>query len=858
MIQVNPEACARSEVFLAFINGLYTTLSQNFDDKMEIVFHYLRSDLINKLSNLAPEISSQFGPALPVFLESIKTDIEEISQLFNGEVFKCANVEDMVNELNRSSIGAIVTNLISIARNQPQVADRLYAFLYHFLLFYRKQLSDPSLSFEEAAFKSFDYATPQTEIEAPELPESSVVKNNTAYQYLNKEYKFVADGDFALMAKDFTEGEKQKEISQLREQLASLQQELNQTKEELFEAEQRAAAAQIGRTQAEQDEIANYKREIEAQIRSEVKTEVEKMREELENVKAENEKLRASQSIISELAAYIPDLKKIELKPLEVNQVLSPSKVDLNALLGQVAKIKADGNASDPNVSLILNTLEAQLRLLAEERSNNERNAEDAIQKVREDRVALTAEYNQIRDIQIKIINGLSSGKMYDIFNDDEQNAEDDENAPIDQSRIQPNTPPASGPTYNFPWIKLSDRQCLASKEWTSVCEHLPEVNAEEVQKYFAVHENPEGKLLSERTQKRLRHILTKTKMTPEAISRELNSQSFKLSEEILTLVFHLPLSPKEMESLAAFNGDVKTLDDAERLGILLYRIPEWRLKVEQSIELHRFDHDFTILMQNLDKISLALTQLKESTKLPILLAAVLALGNHLNGGTGYGGASGFSLSNLKDLKFIKSNIKGVSLLNYIAHTLIRNGFDLTELQAELNKLQPASRYTILDINEKLKNAQIMLAARPRDPFVRASSRRVYDALQKVNAVQREYYRILRVFGIREELLRPGSLIPLILDFTSDLSRALKENRTNGLESASSAVSTPTRTYQRHTSVPPTPPPMLQDDEKQRGILTKMVGALSQSSRVERNISESQQEMSEFQKAFAKVRKSVL
>lgn len=890
VIDNNKAPAAKSEVLMAFINGLYTAVSDNFPEKIDVIFNYVESDLINVLTKLPNDIQNQFGPILPAFLYCIKSDLAEITQLFNGEAFRCGKTKDFINELNPKSIGAILLNLVSIKRNQPHIIDRLYAFIYNFLLFLRKDSADQSRDFNEIAFDAFEYALPTTVIESPAIPPESSIHSNQCYQYLHNEYEYVADGDFKLFCKSWNGGDVTNEINTLKDQLKATQEELEAAKTELSEAKSAAAAVS-------QEELANIKEKI----RSESNEELEKLRSELEAVKAENEKLRASQQIIMDLASYVPaDLQKINLLPLEVNQILPENRVDIKSMLNDVNA--ARDAKSGPAVQTSLNNLEKQLNLLINERSAIDSNANHAIKTVKDDRVALTAEFNQVKEIQTKIIYALKQGSLFSEFGfgaheevftrginledlklqsgagaeganasgtagsnvsdangtagaeGSNVNGANGSNASVDVSSVTHENVALSEPLLNFPWDKLPPEVCAKSELWREASSIIKQggngvVDTDELLRYFAVGVIPSGKLISERTEKKFKKIVTKTKLSPESITRELNAQSFKLGEDTLNRLLHVPVCRVEVENLTSFSGDIKSLSDGERLGVLLYRIPDWRNVVAQSIELHRFDHDFTITMQNLDKIISAIQSLQGSKTLPAVISAVLSIANNINGGTKYGGASGFSLMNLKDLKSTKSSVKGVSLLNYIVYRLDQTKkFDFTEFQNEISKLQPATRYNLLDINEKLKNAQVMLAGRRRTPFVRACSRRVFDAMKKVNSVQSKYNEIEMSYGIQEELLRPGYLLPCITDFGTDFSRAIKENRTNSLktkivQAPSSPALPKAKPAEESTSI-----------EGQRGYLNTMVGVLCTSRMQDQD---GKEVPSDFDKAFAKVRKSM-
>lgn len=923
LIENNQEEASKSNVFIAFLNGLYTTLSDDFADKLDIIFYYLNSDLINMFNRLKPSIQLQFGPILPAFLFCINSDLKELKQLFNAEPFKCAKLDDLVNQFNKKSIGSIIMNLVSIQKNQPELIEKVLAVLYHFLLYIRKKSSDRSLDFNEIAFQALDYSLPQTTIQAPPLPPESSINSNSCYEYLHKEYEYIADNDFTLFCKSWKGGELVKQVLDLNDQIEDMERQMRQHQEEAQNAKleleavkkQLAAKEAIPEEAYSKDELTRTQIELEDERNSEIA----KLRAELESVKADNDRLRASQQIIMDLASYVPaDLQQIKLKPLTTKSIIPPNRVDIQAMLDELNRLRqlalklSQNGTMDPTLEQTIKNLEQQILLLQTERSTIDTNTTTALQDVKEDRMALTAEFNQVKEIQHKIIYGLKQGTLFDDmnygaddyystrrihldiqegtetsstttntngcdspgrinlkaanqsgsinvssrgflldeFDENEQELLDQEAERSAESEIAGTAP--SQNVYLFPLEKLPADHCNSSQQWKDVQQVTSQttnlLDETEVFKYFAVGEIPADRLLSEHTSRKIDHILTATKLSPESITREIRAQSFKLDEKILNRLLHLPMSTVEIEKITSFNGDVKTLPNAERFAVLLYQIPDWRGKVALSIELHQFDHDYTILMQNLDKILAAIKQITDSKKLPILISSILTIANFLNGGTRFGAAQGFSLQNLKDLKQTKSTVKGVSLLNYIAKRLVdTQQFDITELQAELDKLQPATRFNLIDINEKLKNAQMLLANRRRTPFVRACSRRIFDAMKKVATVQKSYNELEKVYGIREDLLRPGTLIPTITDFAADFSRALKENRTNQLGGK----------VQQHKQVEKVEvQPAQPADENQRGYLDVMVDVLSKAVRQEGQNSQTSGP-SDFERAFAKVRKSV-
>ena len=794
----------KKDLFFVFLNGFYAASAGNYKVRQAFDFEFRDSGICRVLGEMPPAQKANFQDKCDSLLEAIQTDLNEISALF-GEPVACTSIDDLFAVLKENPrFGNVVMNLFSIAKNQPDRLKEVLDFLSMFLVHYRKTLVCESAPFEQAALKAFDFAASTGGTDDIRLPKSSTLKSNTCYQSLNKEFAFTSDEDLKKVKLDERIGPMQREIEELKASITSLEEALVQEKQKKCE---------------ESDEMR-------------------KLREELEEVRAENERLQTSQHAIVELLQFIPtDMKPLFLQQIDVGTVIPAKPVDYNfayKILEQLRKRCPPGLQQE--FETLLKAFETQLNSMKQERDTIELNANSMVKTIREERAAANSEFNQIREILAKILESLRLAQTPTAFDDDVEFK-----GPIKEI---PNQAP-SAPTRQFLWERLPET-CQKYPQWQTIIAQRPTVQEKEIIDLFGIKEIGKGRLLSEATETEYRRVLEKIKKPMEEIAKCVREESFSLGEKELLRILHLPISQVEYDNLVSFNGDINTLDDADKFAVLLHRIPDFRGRVSGVIEHHVFDVEFQVTMQNLNKFSAALEQIKKSTNLNKIIAAVLAVGNVLNGGTGRGGASGFALNDLRELKFMKSNRKKVKLLHYIGNVITRENIDVGDLRKELDRLQTASRLPLSGIMESLKTVQAQLATRPRVPFVVASSRRVLDAMKKVSLVQIEYDKLARSYGVREDLMKRSALIQIILDFAADLSRAIRENAITGWQA---------ELKQKRSSVTISKPVVV-DETKSRGLIESMVNTLGAADASASRDDEGEG-ADEYHRAFAKVRKIV-
>jgi hypothetical protein len=605
-------------------------------------------------------------------------------------------------------------------------------------------------------------------------------------------------------------------------------------------AEIPALRQQLVAARAESEKLAAGARE--AEEAGGMREELAAARAQIEELQAKAEDMEAKHQELIALARTIPsDFASFNLAG--ILSILPPHLIDFArvfAVLKQlIDRVSGGVPANDAEAHKLLEMLRDMLTSLKQERETIEANVESLAKQAREGQAAADAEAGHLRNLASRIISGLTG-----------QGA----GAQADSREVGAvaDLAPLPGPARRFGWTKVAD-----SPEWQRVRARAVMVDAAELYRLFGTGDIPAGKLLSPRTERQFQLALKKIGRTPEDIALAVRRESFGLGEPAILNVLRLPTSAHELANLLNFNGNAASLGDAERLAVLLHRIPSFREKARSMIELHRFDVAISVIMQGLTKFNDGVNKLeKQSPNLHRALAVVLRIGNQINAGTDTGGAAGFTLNDVLELRFMKTNDKGFRLLHAAVKILAANGIDIAKVKQEADALVPASRVSLEGILEALKLAEFQLAQRPRVPFVLSSAQRVREAIGKIQAAQLARDRVTRGFGVREELMKGSGLLLVLIDLAGELNRALKENAAREAKMVVAAAPKP------KPAAPSSDRADVPDESQQRGFVATMVGTLKRTATrsAKRGVAEKhggEEDDTDFSTAVAKVRQMV-
>jgi len=177
------------------------------------------------------------------------------------------------------------------------------------------------------------------------------------------------------------------------------------------------------------------------------------------------------------------------------------------------------------------------------------------------------------------------------------------------------------------------------------------------------------------------------------------------LSREQLEKIRANIATPEEMEQINALDGPHVKWDKPEQFLKVIMNIPKVRMRLRCWSIKYGFGEKSEEVEELLKTVSEAINELRNSRSLRTVLSALLALGNHLNGGTNKGQADGFALGDLGKMSVTKDNSNTVSLLEYAVQAMhaSEEHAHAMLLPEELAHLREAGKIKIADVRGALQ-----------------------------------------------------------------------------------------------------------------------------------------------------------
>ncbi|KAJ3067873.1 hypothetical protein HK102_007314, partial [Quaeritorhiza haematococci] len=226
-----------------------------------------------------------------------------------------------------------------------------------------------------------------------------------------------------------------------------------------------------------------------------------------------------------------------------------------------------------------------------------------------------------------------------------------------------------------------------------------------------------------------------------------------KLTLENLKVLRQYAPTEEEIDLVRDFSGDISSLGNAERYIREVMVIPRFRERLDGMIFRRRFATDVKEISPELDGLRKAISQVRSSRKLSVILREVLKIGNYLNGSSFRGNAYGFqidALLKLKDTKATDVNAKQTpTLLHYMARHLRR-----VDGHAKGTK----KTGSILEFLKEMPDVEF--ASRVCIPALLTSTKNLRDGLRQISNEIKEFRRL----GIRTEY---DLFLPVMMDFVS-------------------------------------------------------------------------------------------
>ncbi|KAL2489809.1 Formin-like protein 14 [Forsythia ovata] len=190
--------------------------------------------------------------------------------------------------------------------------------------------------------------------------------------------------------------------------------------------------------------------------------------------------------------------------------------------------------------------------------------------------------------------------------------------------------------------------------------------------------------------------MLTKVKIPlPDMINAILALDSSALDiDQVENLIKFCP-TKEEMETLKNYNGDKEMLGKCEQFFLELMKVPRVEAKLRVFAFTITFSSQVKDLKSNLNTISDAAREVKESLKLRQIMQTILTLGNALNQGTARGSAVGFKLDSLLKLSDTRARNNKMTLMHYLSKVVAEKMPELLDFVKDLVHVEPASKMCI-------------------------------------------------------------------------------------------------------------------------------------------------------------------
>ncbi|KAM4529252.1 formin [Fundulus diaphanus] len=272
---------------------------------------------------------------------------------------------------------------------------------------------------------------------------------------------------------------------------------------------------------------------------------------------------------------------------------------------------------------------------------------------------------------------------------------------------------------------------------------------------------------------------------------------------------------PDELEKIrkhyeSSEEEDVKLLDKPEQFLYELSQIPDFADRACCMIFQSTFTDGIASIKRKLSSVSCVCKVLLESSGVKEVMGLVLALGNHMNGGSRIRGqADGFGLEILPKLKDVKSRDNRISLVDYVVsyylHNVDKNGgtekslFPLPEpqdvfmaAQVKFDDLSKDLKQLEQNLTRCEKNLQKVCSESPEDhlqpfkdkmeAFVLTARKEHAEASYQLISVQKSFQDVALYFGLKpkpgETAVTTGHLFMLWFEFCADFkARWKRENK---------------------------------------------------------------------------------
>ena len=242
-------------------------------------------------------------------------------------------------------------------------------------------------------------------------------------------------------------------------------------------------------------------------------------------------------------------------------------------------------------------------------------------------------------------------------------------------------------------WGKIPDGKIKGTMWDGDLSEDNVKIDKDELEKFFAAAqaktsssaaeggEGGEGKgkskkaevvtLVDPKTANNTAIALSRFKLTPQQIAEALLAgDEQQLNVDTLSSLQGILPSAEEVELCQGFDGPREQLGKAEQFFLAIASVPRYTIRTKCMLVRGSYAERATELKLKIEDVAEAVTEVRTSKSLKLVLEHALAIGNYLNGGTNKGAAWGFKIDSLNKLIGTKTCDGKSTLLHYLARKL--------------------------------------------------------------------------------------------------------------------------------------------------------------------------------------------
>ena len=176
----------------------------------------------------------------------------------------------------------------------------------------------------------------------------------------------------------------------------------------------------------------------------------------------------------------------------------------------------------------------------------------------------------------------------------------------------------------------------------------------------------------------------------------------------------------EEISLLRSYPGDKSMLATVEQYFLQVMPIPRLGARIAALVFKGTAESNLRKVTEEYELVAAAAADLKNCARFVTVLEGILAVGNHLNGGTYRGQARGFRLETLLRLTDVKAVDRKTSLLHFVAKELKKSAPEVEFLADELASVKRAAALHLDGTKETLESVAKGLAS-VNDEVLRAA-----------------------------------------------------------------------------------------------------------------------------------------